>query len=279
MATLRLLVAYDGTEFSGFQVQRDARTVQGVLEGALAEMTSEPVRVRAAGRTDAGVHALGQVASLRWSGPEPEAVLRATGGLLPADVGVLDAQWADDDFDARRSALGRSYAYLVWNHPVPHPLLRRWTLHLHDPVDPERLREALEVVRGTHDFSSFARVRPEQRPERTVRDVAVTADGPLLRIRITAESFLHQMVRSIVGSALQVGAGRRSLAWMREALLARDRAAAGPVASPAGLALEDVAYERAPWPRRPPVPWPWSQHVWTNPDVGCGPEDALGGMR
>lgn len=279
MPTLRLLIGYDGTEFSGFQVQQNVSTVQGILEGALAEIASEPVRVRAAGRTDAGVHALGQVVSMPWSGPEPDAVLRAMGGLLPPSVGVLDAQWADDEFDARRSALGRSYVYLVWNHPVRHPLLRRWTLHLHDPVDPGRLREALEVVRGTHDFSSFARVRPEQRPERTVRDVSVTTDGPLLRIRVSAESFLHQMVRSIVGSALEVGTGRRSLAWMREALLARDRAVAGPVAPPSGLTLEDVTYERAPWPRRPPVPWPWSQHVWIGSDAECGPEDALGGMR
>lgn len=280
MTKLRLLIAYDGTDFSGFQVQPDVRTVQGTLEDALGKLASEPVRVRAAGRTDAGVHALGQVVSLPWSAPEPEAVLRAMAGLLPSTVAVLDAQWAESDFDARRSALRRSYVYLVWNHPAPHPLLGSWMLHLHDPIDPRLVGEAMEVVRGTHDFSSFARVRSEQRPERTVHDVSVTTDGPLVRIAVTAESFLHQMVRSLVGSALEVGAGRRTLGWMREALLARDRAAAGPVAPPTGLALVDVAYDRAAWPRRPPVPWPWSQYVWNRtPETGCGPEDAVGGLR
>jgi tRNA pseudouridine38-40 synthase len=257
--TVRMLVAYDGTDFSGFQKQPSERTVQGVLEDALAAVAGEPVRVRAAGRTDAGVHALGQVVSTQ-APLHPDVVLRAMAACLPADVAVTDVQSGPDDFNAT-SALWRSYTYLIWACEAPHPLYRKYALWPRRELDTYRLDEALRNVVGTYDFSSFGRVRDDQSPVRTVIDASCVYDPPFARIRVTGESFLHQMVRSIVGTALEIAAGRKDPSWMRDVLAARNRAAAGQVAPPHGLTLTDVGYEAAPWPLRTPVSWPWSDRV------------------
>lgn len=277
MTALRLLVAYDGTDFSGFQVQPGERTVQGVLEDALAQLSGRRVRVRGAGRTDAGVHALGQVVSFdrgrcaprapRASDElrsfeddelHPDVVRRAMAGILPSDVAVVDAQGGPEGFDARRSARRRTYVYLLWCGDAPQPLYRRYSLWARRKIDTCRLSEALAEVVGTHDFSSFARVREEQSPVRTVIDASCVPDLPMVRISIVAESFLHQMVRSIVGTAIAASEERKPAAWMRDVLAGRDRAAAGAVAPAHGLTLTDVAYDDAPWPNRAPVAWPWS---------------------
>ena len=258
--TLRLLVAYDGTDFAGFQVQPEQRTVQGALEDALANVTSAPVRVRGAGRTDAGVHALGQVVSLD-SDLHPDVVLRSMAATLPADVAVVDAQSSPDDFDARRSALWRSYTYLVWACEAPHPLYRKYALWPRRQLDAYRMDEALRGVVGTFDFSSFGRVREDQTPVRTITSATCVYDPPFIRFMVTGESFLHQMVRSLVGTALEVGVGRKSPSWMRDVLAACDRGAAGPVAPAHGLTLTEVGYDAATWPRRAPIGWPWSDRV------------------
>jgi tRNA pseudouridine38-40 synthase len=277
MTNLRLLVAYDGAKFAGFQVQPDQRTVQGVLEDALSEVAGDHIRVRAAGRTDAGVHALGQVvsfddqslASAKNASAMAEVIVRAMPSLLPHDVAVLDAQWAPEAFDARRSARARSYVYLLWCHDTPHPLYRSYSTWMRDEVDSRRLHEALQKVVGTHDFTSFGRLRPDQDPVRTVMEASVVTDSPFIRIRVVGRSFLHQMVRSIVGSALEVAVGRREPSWMAEALDARDRAAAGAVAAPEGLTLVDVSYDGVVWPRRPAIAWPWSDLCLTTDTRGC----------
>jgi len=258
--SLRLLVAYDGTEFAGFQVQPEQRTVQGTLEDGLASVTGKPVRLRGAGRTDAGVHALGQVVSLE-ADLHPDVVLRSMAAALPADVAVVDAQDASDDFDARRSALWRSYSYLVWACEAPHPLYRKYALWPRRELDAYRMDEALRSLVGTFDFSSFGRVRDDQLSVRRVTAASCIYDPPFIRFTVTGESFLHQMVRSIVGTALEIGAGRHSPSWMRDVLTARDRAAAGPVAPAHGLTLTEVGYDAAPWPRRAPIGWPWSDRV------------------
>jgi tRNA pseudouridine38-40 synthase len=260
--TLRLLVAYDGTDFCGFQSQPHERTVQGVLEEGLASVASSQVRVRGAGRTDAGVHALSQVVSVDAE-LHPEVVFRAMAGALPSDVAVVDAQRGPSGFDARRSARWRSYSYLIWACDAPHPLYRRYALWARRPLEAGRINEALRMVVGTYDFSSFGRVREEQTPVRTVTEASCVYDPPFIRIRVTGESFLHNMVRSIVGTALEIGATRRAPSWMRDVLVARDRSAAGPVAPAHGLTLVDVGYDAAPWPRRAPLGWPWSENVST----------------
>jgi tRNA pseudouridine38-40 synthase len=259
---LRLLVAYDGTNFAGFQMQPDQRTVQGALSDALERIAQRPVRTRGAGRTDAGVHALGQVVSIDDAdGLDPDVVLRAMPSLLSPDLAVVDAQLGPQRFEARASAQWRSYAYLLWCSPAPNPLYARYAVWIPDRIDVLLLNAALKVVVGTHDFTSFGRVRLEQTPQRRIIEATAVQDGPFIRVRITGESFLHQMVRSIVGTALEVALGRKPVSWMREALHARDRAAAGQVAPPHGLALTDVGYRNAAWPRRQPNAWPWSDRV------------------
>ncbi|MGH2760233.1 MAG: tRNA pseudouridine(38-40) synthase TruA [Actinomycetota bacterium] len=266
---LRLCVAYDGSGFSGYQVQPGQRTVQGVLESALGKLAKDEVRIRAAGRTDAGVHALGQVVSVNASSLEPAMVQRGMPALLPPDVAVLDAQPADNDFDARHSARSRMYAYLLWCAGAPHPLYRKYAVWPRAAFDASLASRALQAVVGTHDFSSFSRVRSDQSPERTVLEAHAVADGPFVRIKVVAESFLHQMVRSIVGTAIEIGAGRKPVAWMREVLEARDRSAAGPVAPAHGLTLVDVSYDGVEWPNRPAVTWPWSGLAYVNSQRGC----------
>jgi tRNA pseudouridine38-40 synthase len=259
---LRLLVSYDGTKFSGFQIQPDQRTVQGTLEDALSRLAHEPVRLVAAGRTDAGVHALGQVVSIADARTlTPDTVMNAMPSLLPSDVAVIDAQSGPDDFDARFSAQWRSYTYLLWCSDAPNPLYNRFALWVKEPVDVKMLGQALRKIVGRHDFTSFGRLRSDQTPERRVIEATVVADGPFVRIRIIGEAFLHQMVRSLVGTALAVATHRKPLSFMSEALMARSRAAAGPVAPPHGLALVDVGYKDVSWPRRQPAMWPWSDRV------------------
>jgi tRNA pseudouridine38-40 synthase len=268
--TLRLCVAYDGTEFAGYQAQRSGRTVQGVLEDALEELAGAPVRVRAAGRTDAGVHALGQVVSIADPGElNANLLMRAMPSLLPKDVAVTDAEDGPEGFDARRSAVSRTYVYLLWRADGPHPLYRKYAVWPRAHVDASLLSRSLQAVVGTHDFSSFARVREDQTPIRTVLEANAVADGPFVRIQIVGESFLHQMVRSIVGTTLEIATGRKPLSWLCDALEARDRSAAGPVAPAHGLTLVDVSYDGISWPRRPAVTWPWSDHVDVESQRSC----------
>ncbi len=272
MTSLRLCVAYDGTDFSGFQRQPSQRTVQGVLESALGELMGEAVRVKGAGRTDAGVHALGQVVSFESSSHGADAaamITRAMPKLLPRDVAVVDAQPGPEGFNARADALSRTYAYLLWCAESPHPLYRKYAVWPRAEVDAGLLSKALRCVVGTHDFSSFARVREDQTPVRTLTEASAVADGPFVRVRIVAESFLHQMVRSIVGTALEVAAGRKPVSWMREVLEARDRAAAASVAPAHGLTLVDVGYPDAAWPQRPAITWPWTDVVYVPGQRAC----------
>jgi len=258
VSAIRLLVAYDGTNFAGFQRQPEQRTVQGVIEEALGRMAQREIAIKGAGRTDAGVHALGQVVSIDAADElDPDVIVRAMSALLPNDVAVIDAQPAPDGFNAR-GADNRSYVYLLWRHEAAHPIYRRYSLWTRESLDVRRMSEALRAIVGMHDFTSFGRVRPDQTPERTILEASVVDDAPFVRISITGKSFLHQMVRSIVGTALEIGIGRRPMSFMSEALAARDRAAAGQVAPPHGLTLTDVAYEGLEWPRQTPVAWPWT---------------------
>jgi tRNA pseudouridine38-40 synthase len=258
VSVVRLLVAYDGASFAGFQSQPAQRTVQGALEDALAQIAQRPVRTKAAGRTDAGVHALGQVVTFDDDTLDADVVMRAMPALLPNDIAVVDAQDGPEDFESRRSARSRSYVYLLWCHEAPHPMYRKYSLWMREALDVRKINEALRHVVGTHDFSSFGRVRPDQTPERTILRAAAVDDSPFVRIEVTGESFLHQMVRSIVGTALEIGTGRRDVSFMRDALVARNRQAAGQVAPPHGLTLVSVGYDAIAWPRLVPVSWPWS---------------------
>jgi tRNA pseudouridine38-40 synthase len=244
LRTLRLTLAYDGTDFAGWQVQPESPTVQGLVREACARILGAPVKLTGASRTDAGVHALRQVASFTTeSSLDPAKLSRGLNALLPAAVRVLDAREAAAGFDARRSALGKRYLYLIDRGTVADPLLRRVAWHPRFPLDGDAMRKALASLRGKHDFSAFCASPGRRRtPTCAVRSARLVSRGDRLAILLSADSFLHHMVRNIVGSLVEVGRGARPSSWMSELLAGRDRTRSGPTAPPQGLMLLRVLY-------------------------------------
>ncbi len=244
MSVIRLLLAYDGTDFHGWARQPGVRTVQGVLEEALGRLLGEPPRLSVAGRTDAGVHALGQVASLSAPGGlDPARIQRAVNGLLAPEVVVRSARHAPAGFDARRSATAREYLYRIRTHPVADPFTARFVWHRPGPLGLNAMRAAARSLLGEHDFASFCRAAPTPATTvRTLRRLAISVNGDQVEIRAVADAFLHQLVRSLVGTLVDVGEGRLDAGSMHEILDARSRAAAGKVAPPQGLTLIRVVY-------------------------------------
>ncbi|HUF90928.1 MAG TPA: tRNA pseudouridine(38-40) synthase TruA [Candidatus Limnocylindria bacterium] len=238
------MLAYDGAAYHGWQSQPSLPTVQGAVLGAARRCLGDGVRVTGASRTDAGVHALGQVASLTTAGTlAPAAVQAALNALLPADVRVLEVTEAPEGFDARRRASGKRYAYLVDNAPVAAPLLRRFAWHLPRPLDVAAMRRALGALRGRHDFSAFcAAAGRDADPTCCVRAAHVVTRKSRIVILLSADRFLHHMVRNIVGSLVQIGRGRREPAWLADVLASRDRRQAGATAPAHGLVLVRVRY-------------------------------------
>ena len=242
--TFALVLSYDGTDFRGWQVQPDAPTVQGaVLQAARRFLGGEP-RVIGASRTDAGVHALRQTVSLSVvSRLEAPAVQGALNAALPPAIRVIAAADAPPGFDARRAAAGKRYAYVVDNGPVPAPLWRRLAWHVPAPLDLGAMRTALGALHGRHDFSAFcAAPGREADPTCHVRAIHVVRRRQRVAICVSADRFLHHMVRNIVGSAVEVGRGARGAGWLGEVLALRDRSRAGPTAPPHGLVLVRVLY-------------------------------------
>jgi tRNA pseudouridine38-40 synthase len=240
---LRLVVAYDGGPFSGFARQRDRRTVQGELEAALTRLAKRPVRTVGAGRTDAGVHARGQVVHADVPARlDPERVRRALNGSLGPAIAVREAAWAPPGFDARLSARRRTYVYRVDDSGSLDPLLRGFVLAWPRPLDLSRMREAARPLLGEHDFAAFCRSRSGTTTRRRLRSVTVRRLRGLVEVRLVADAFCWQMVRGIVGHLLLVGDGRRDPASTTAILAAADRARAGNIAPAHGLVLESVAY-------------------------------------
>ncbi len=242
--TYRLVLAYDGTGFHGWQSQPDLPTVQGTLAEAARRLFPDGVGLTGASRTDAGVHALGQTATLTArSRLAPATVLAALNAHLPREIRVLEAADAAAGFDARRSAIGKRYLYLIDNGAVPAPLLLRYAWHVPGRLDPARLRGSLAPLRGRHDFSAFcAAPGREANPVCRVRAVHVRRRKSLVVVAISADRFLHHMVRNVVGSAVEVGRGARPVQWLPEVLALGDRTRAGPTAPARGLTLLRVMY-------------------------------------
>ncbi|MDX2168832.1 MAG: tRNA pseudouridine(38-40) synthase TruA [Deltaproteobacteria bacterium] len=239
----RLVVEYDGTDLHGWQLQPNARTVQGELEAAVAQLFGEPTRVTAAGRTDAGVHASGQVVSFHAERAlSPDVVCRALNAHTAADVAVRQVDVVDDAFDPRRHARSRRYVYRIWNRRVPSPFWRRYAWHVPQPLDVAEMARAAAELLGEHDFSSFRAAGCDAaHPVRRVLRSIVEADGALLRYEIEATAFLRHMVRNIVGTLVEIGLGRRA-ADLTALLAARDRSLAAATAPAAGLCLVEVRY-------------------------------------
>jgi tRNA pseudouridine38-40 synthase len=243
--TFKLVVAFDGTDFHGWQRQPGERTVQGVLETALADALGVPVTLRGAGRTDAGVHARGQVASLEVDTTLPAAALRpALAARLPRDVRVLAAEEAGAGFDARRSATARRYSYRLLRREDP--MLERFAWRPRTWPEGGALEAATRTLEGRHDCSSFRSAgSSETRPVCAVSRAGWREWEGGLALDITADHFLYHMVRTIVGTALRAAATADPAAAMRTVRDAGDRAAAGPTAPAHGLCLEEVLYEGA----------------------------------
>lgn len=255
MSTTVLTVSYDGAAFHGFARQDGPETVQGTLENALRVACRRDVETVGAGRTDAGVHALGQHVSFDAADADPAhaGLLRSLNALAGPHVVVTGVRSARDGFSARHDALSREYRYLLVPGPVPPLAIAPRSWWVKGPLDLGAMREAAGHLLGEHDFRSFC-VAESAEGKRTVRGIDVLEIRTGLElgehcvsVRVVGRSFLHSMVRIVVGSLVEVGKGRREPGWMAEALAACDRAAAGPTAPPQGLTLWSVAYPQDCW--------------------------------
>ncbi|MFN2589911.1 MAG: tRNA pseudouridine(38-40) synthase TruA, partial [Actinomycetota bacterium] len=234
----------DGTDFHGWARQGGVRTVQGVLEEALGRLLGRPPRLSVAGRTDAGVHASGQVASFVADAVDPPRVQRALNAMLAPEVVVRRAARAADGFDARHDAIAREYVYTLNTASVPDPFTARFEWHRPGSLPVGPMRRAARDLLGQHDFASFCRAPQDGGTVRRLHRLSVSARGDRLDIRAEANAFVHQMVRSLVGTLVAVGEGRIDPTSMPAIVEARDRSAAGAVAPPHGLTLVRVRYGR-----------------------------------
>ncbi len=246
--TIRLTVSYDGTDFAGWQVQPDKRTVQGALESAWLAFTAEAVRMHGSGRTDAGVHALGQVASFSTTCQHDlERMQQAMNAHLPDDLVVRQVENAVAGFHARYSAIGKRYRYVIHDGLARPVLNRRHCWHLHQRLNVEAMRQASEALVGKHDFRSFASHWPEEKSAvRTVTELSIHRQAgeqqDLIQIEVAANGFLYNMVRAFVGTLVAVGRGAEDIRWPAQVLAAKNRSSAGVTAPPQGLMLVSVDY-------------------------------------
>ncbi len=243
MTTVRLDIEYDGASFKGWAAQPGQRTVQGELEAALATVLREPVKLAVAGRTDTGVHALGQVASFVTSAEVGADLARRLNGVGPDDIGVTAATEVEDDFDARHNAKSRSYRYRLLARSAPSPFEQGRALWWPHRYDLEALEACASALQGNHDFTAFTPTQTDHiRFDRDIHHAGWKQEGDILTFRITADAFMRNMVRILVGTMLEVGGGRRTPTSFTKLLAGAPRSAAGDTAPPHGLYLEKVSY-------------------------------------
>ena len=239
---LALVIEYDGGRYGGSQFQKNAPSIQKELESALRQLTGEQVRVDFAGRTDAGVHAAGQVAALTTNSTFDTSIfVSGLNAHLPQDIAVRVARFVKDRFNPRREAESRTYRYTIYNRPIRSPLWRKQAWRFPEPLDAARMQKAADVLVGTHDFASFSR-REGVSTVRTVSRCAVRRAGPLVTVEIEATVFLRQQVRRTIGVLAQAGSKRMTLADVRALLKRAEPCTAEPVAPPQGLCLMHVTY-------------------------------------
>lgn len=249
MRTLRLTIAYDGTRYAGWQTQRSTRnpTIQDTLERVLSQILQEPVAVVASGRTDAGVHALAQVAHARVRSSLPcERIARSLNALLPPDIAVTRVADAAPAFHARFGAVSKRYQYRIFTGAVVRPFERPYVHQVRAPLNVALMRREARALTGRHDFRAFARASDTKRSTtRTITEVAVHRLGSEVHIEIAGNGFLHTMVRSLVGTLIDIGRGRLAPGTMRRLLRTGQRRSAGTTAPAKGLTLVSVGYPRA----------------------------------
>ena len=240
---LLAVVEYDGTDYLGFQIQAQGRTIQGEIERALAAVTQQETRIIAAGRTDAGVHALGQVItfSRAWR-HSIEELQRALNAVLPKDIAIRELRPVAEGFHPRFDAVSREYRYTILNQPLRSPLARRFAYHFPQSLDVAAMNEAAGILVGSHDFASFGRAPQGDNTVRQVYRAECTRQGPFVYFDIVANAFLYRMVRRLVSTLLLVGTGELSLPEFKEILQAADGDRAVPLAPAHGLCLIKVNY-------------------------------------
>ncbi len=240
---VRLLLEYDGTNFHGWQRQANLPTIQGVLEDVLTRITKQPTRITGAGRTDAGVHASGQVANFKTALKLTESSwVKAINSLLPQDIRIKGAEYVPLKFNARYSAKAKVYQYVILNSDLPTPFLRNYVWHVRQPLDMSSMKEAACYLVGTHDFSSFrASGCSAKSPVRTLNRLEITkGDTSFILFTFEARSYLQHMVRNIVGTLVDVGRGKLKPSDVKDIIEKRDRRYAGPIAPPQGLFLIEI---------------------------------------
>jgi pseudouridylate synthase I len=246
----KLLIQYDGTEFHGWQVQENDRTIQGELERVIGTLEDAPVHVAGSGRTDAGVHAEGQVANVNIRRSfTPERLRLAINGNLWRDIRIMGVERVPDEFHARFSAVGKTYIYRIVNAPVMSPFWRRFAHHESQPLDIARMTEAARLMLGEHDWTAFSSAQADgENRVRTISELEISsmwdarANASLIEIRVSANGFLRYMVRSIAGTLIEVGQGQKDSDTIQTAIVGGDRSLAGKTAPAHGLTLHKVYY-------------------------------------
>jgi tRNA pseudouridine38-40 synthase len=257
---IALGIQYDGSAFSGWQTQSDVETVQDVLERALGKFTQTRVQTVVAGRTDAGVHALGQVVHFDTELERTDfAWVRGTNAFLPQSVAVQWARPMPDDFHARFGAFERTYYYALYVHPVRSPMITGRAGWCYAPLDANAMREAAACLIGKHDFTAFRSSECQAKtPVKYLHQIDIVEQGDFIHFRFRANAFLHHMVRNLMGCFVSIGRGKHPASWMAELLEARDRKRAAPTFMPDGLYLAEVGYPEnfaVPAPRLGSYPW------------------------
>lgn len=245
MRTIKLTIEYDGTEYLGWQTQPNGKTIQGSLEDCLRQITGERIHVIGSGRTDAGVHALAQVAHFKTKSPiDIQSLQRALNSLLPKDILVKKVEEVGDDFHARKKAMSKVYEYRILNRPLRSVFHRHYAWHIPQKLNREAMEKATHYLIGEHDFSSFKSSGTSSRNfiRKVLRAEWKRGREGILCFEIEANGFLKQMVRTIVGTLVEVGKGKISPEEFKEILLSKDRRKAGPTAPPHGLFLKEVKY-------------------------------------
>lgn len=244
MGNIKLVIQYDGTNYHGWQTQSNASSIQQLIEDKLSTIVNHKVILCGSGRTDAGVHALGQVANFQTSSElKPDMIKRALNSMLPQDIVVRNSEEVDEKFHARYRARSRVYQYFIWNDRTPSPFFRKFSWFVASRLDLEKMQEAGSLLIGRHDFSSFQGAdRMETRAVRDMVRLDIKKIGKLSVFTIEANSFLKHMVRNIVGTLVEVGKGKMNLDGFKKVIEAKDRTKAGPAAPAHGLFLREVKY-------------------------------------
>ena len=243
MRNLKLTIQYDGTKYCGWQKQPNSSGIQGTIEYAIYEITKEKVNIIGSGRTDAGVHALGQVANFKTNSSIPAArIPNALNAKLPKDISIIDCQEVSDDFHSRYSATGKIYRYLIYNKPYRSPLYKDTSYHIRYELDIEKMRSEARSLLGTHDFKGFMSSGSSVKDTvRTIHDISIENSGDLIVLEVEGNGFLYNMVRIIVGTLVDIGRGRIDKS-MEEIIASQDRGEAGHTAPAHGLFLKKVHY-------------------------------------